>query len=136
MEATQIDDVIGRIVDRLQQHADVEAMWLFGSTGCGEGCSESDFDVAVLGKKPLAARQKKALIEQLARLVGRPIDVIDLQAAHGPVVGQVLRHGKQLFCDDSTLHAELMKRWMFDQADWMPLRRRILTPRRTAWVEH
>ena len=128
--------ILDDIVDVLRQHAGVETAWLFGSVERDEARPDSDLDVAVLGKKPLDARQKKALIEQLARLIGRPVDLIDLQAVHGPVVGQVLRHGQRLFCDDTTLYAELMKRWMFDQADWMPLRRRILTTRRTAWIEH
>lgn len=136
MEATKIDDMIGRIVDILQQHADVEAAWLFGSMGRGEARADSDLDVAVLSEKPLDAQQRKTLIEQLAQCVGRPVDLVDLQATQGPIVGQVLRHGRRLFCEDTALYAELMKRWMLDQADWMPLRRRILTTRRTAWIEH
>jgi len=47
----------------------------------------------------------------------------------------VLRQGRRLFCDDTTRYAELLKRWMFDQADWMPYRRRILQTRRQAWID-
>lgn len=59
----------------------------------------------------------------------------DLQARNGPIVGQVLHRGEMLFCRDRHLYAELMKRWMFDQADWMPIRRRILETRRSKWLD-
>jgi hypothetical protein len=75
------------------------------------------------------------LIQRLAQVSGRPVDLIDLQASHGPIVGRVLHEGRQLFCKDSRLYAGLIKRWMFDQADWMPYRRRIMKARREAWIE-
>lgn len=124
------------ITDVLHQHADVKAAWVFGSVGADRARPDSDLDVAVLGGEPLSAGAKRRLVERLAQTCGRPVDLVDLQATRGPIVGQVLQHGQRLFCDDSTLYAELMKRWMFDQADWMPYRRRILTIRRAAWIEH
>ena len=123
------------ITDLLRSVEGVKAAWLFGSVARGQSRPDSDLDVAVLGSRPLSAGTKKRLMEQLARRCGRPVDLIDLQATHGPIVGQVLRQGRRLFCDDAVLYAQLMKRWMFDQADWMPLRRRILATRRTAWIE-
>lgn len=123
------------IADLLRAQPGVQAAWVFGSFAGGPVRPGSDLDVAVLGKEPLDAAQKKTLIERLARTVGRPVDLIDLQATRGPIVGQVLRHGRRLFCDDTTRYAELLKRWMFDQADWMPYRRRILRTRRQAWID-
>lgn len=84
----------------------------------------------------IIADTEKMLIEQLAQGVGRPVDLVDLQATQSPIVGQVLRHGRRLFREDTALYAELMKRWILDQVDWMPLRLRILTTRRTGWTEH
>jgi predicted nucleotidyltransferase len=120
----------------LRRHADIEAAWLFGSVAEGTEKTSSDLDVAVLGRNPLTADEKKTLIETLAQTTGRPVDLIDLQTTRGPIVGQILQNGTRLFCDDTALYAELLKRWWFDQADWMPYRRRILKTRREQWIEN
>jgi len=120
---------------RLRAHGDIEAAWLFGSVAEEEADWESDLDVAVLGPCPLVGEEKRKLIDHLAQATGRPIDLIDLQSTRGPIVGRILREGIQLFCDDATLYAEILKRWWGDQADWMPYRRRILRERRERWIE-
>jgi predicted nucleotidyltransferase len=123
-------------VTRLLRAQDgVEAAWLFGSVARDNAQSTSDLDVAVLGEEPLLAEEKETLIERLAQATGRPVDLVDLQAAHGPIVGRVLQNGVRLFCDDTALYAGRMKRWWLDQADWMPYRRRILKERRERWIE-
>ena len=125
-----------QLAEVLRVHDGVDAAWLFGSVASETADATSDLDLAVLGPSPLGAEETAALIEQLAQITGRPVDLIDLQATHGPIVGQVLREGTQLFCDDTSRYAELLKRWWFDQADWMPYRRRILKTRRERWIEN
>lgn len=119
----------------LRAHDGVEAAWLFGSVARDDARAASDLDVAVLGSEALSAEEKEALIEQLAQATGRPVDLVDLQVTHGPIVGRILQNGVRLFCDDTALYAGLMKRWWLDQADWMPYRRRILKERRDRWIE-
>jgi len=119
----------------LRAHDGIEAVWLFGSVARDNAQSTSDIDVAVLGEEPLLAEEKEMLIERLAQATGRPVDLVDLQAAHGPIVGRILQNGVRLFCDDTALYAGLMKRWWLDRADWMPYRRRILKERREQWIE-
>ena len=121
------------IAECLRGHDHIEAAWIFGSLAQGDGRPSSDLDVAVLGEKPLPAAEKERLIERFAQLGGRPVDLIDLQATRGPIVGRVLQ-GTRLFCDDTALYAELIKRWWYDQADWLPYRRRILKDRRERWI--
>ena len=118
----------------LRAYPRVRAAWVFGSIADGRMRPSSDLDVAVLGDKPLRPEQKSVLIRRLAQAIGRPVDLIDLQATHGPVVGEILRHGRRLFCDDPALYAEQVKQWMFDRADWIPYRPRILETRRRAWI--
>ena len=129
------DRSIDTITNLLRAHPSVEAAWLFGSVASGTAGAESDLDVGVLGAAPLAAEEKTALIEQLAQATGRPVDLIDLQSTRGPIVGRILQEGTRLFCDDTTLYAELLKRWWLDRADWLPYRRRILNTRRDQWIE-
>ncbi len=123
------------IAELLQSHPSVEAAWLFGSVAAGTADAASDLDVGVLGPDPLSSEEKHRLIDQLAQTVGRPVDLIDLQATRGPIVGRILQEGTRLFCDDTTLYANLLKQWWGDQADWMPYRRRILKERRERWIE-
>jgi len=124
------------IVEALRGPESIAAAWLFGSVATGTAGATSDLDVAVLGPSPLDVHEKTTLIERLAQVTGRPVDLVDLQVTHGPIVGRILRDGTQLFCEDTTLYAELLKRWWFDQADWMPYRRRILKTRREQWIEN
>ena len=128
------DVTLETITRVLRTHPRVRAAWVFGSIANGRMQPSSDLDVAVLGDKPLRPEQKSVLIRRLARAIGRPVDLVDLQATHGPVVGEILRHGRRLFCDDPALYAEQVKQWMFDRADWIPYRQRILETRRRAWI--
>jgi hypothetical protein len=81
----------------------------------------------------LAAADKIALIENLAQATGLPIDLIDLKLAGEPLLGQILKHGVRLLGSDED-YAALLTRHLFDAADFLPYRRRILAERRQAWI--
>jgi predicted nucleotidyltransferase len=107
---------------------------IFGSLAKGRARNDSDVDVAVAADRPLDIGTKMRLIEQLAVLTGRPIDLVDLQAADGLILKQVLVEGRLLFCRDRALYARLMQRMIFDQEDAMRYHQRILAVRRNAWI--
>lgn len=74
------------------------------------------------------------LMEELAELIGRPIDLIDLQTVGEPLQRQILKqHGKRIFGKDA-LYAEFIKWHVFEEADCMPYYRRILKERRNTWI--
>jgi len=127
-------DLVSDLTKHLRAHDAVAVAWLFGSLAQDAARPDSDLDIAVLGSSPLTQADTKDLIETLARLSGRPVDLVDLQTERGPIVGAVLKTGRKLFCQDPTLHGDLVKRYLFDQADWMPYRRRILETRRHQWL--
>lgn len=106
---------------------------LFGSLAAGEGRAESDLDLAVDAGRRLTAGEKMALISELAGRTGRPVDLVDLHAVGEPLLGQILRHGKRILGSD-TRYANLIRRHLFDQADFLPYRNRILAERRQAWI--
>ncbi|MFB3082106.1 MAG: nucleotidyltransferase domain-containing protein, partial [Gammaproteobacteria bacterium] len=56
---------------------------LFGSLGRTRGRADSDLDIAVAAAQPFTAEEKIELIQNLAAAFGRPVDVVDLQAATG-----------------------------------------------------
>ena len=106
---------------------------LFGSVALGNQRADSDLDIAVAAKKALTAHEKTALISALADSTGRPIDLIDLKLVSEPLLGQILRHGRRILGSD-TLYGELISHHLFEQADFMPYRTRILAERRMAWI--
>ncbi|ABC44206.1 Nucleotidyltransferase domain protein [Salinibacter ruber DSM 13855] len=103
-ERTMTSDRRARIINLLHPHEGIGAAWVFGSVASGTAGLTSDLDVAVLPNEPLAADEKLALIETLAQATGRPVDLIDLQATHGPIVDRILQTGTRLFCVDVAAH--------------------------------
>lgn len=126
-------DLNSRIRQVLARHGDIRMAILFGSLAGTRAMPQSDLDLAVLMDAPLSSETKMGLIGELSQAIGRPVDLIDLRVAGEPLLGQVLKHGVRLFGSDSD-YAGLIKRHLFEEADFMPYRRRILAERRQAWI--
>ena len=94
---------------------------------------DSDLDLAVDAGRRLTVSEKMTLIGDLALEIGRPVDLVDLRSVGEPLLGQILRHGKRLLGSDAH-YAALISRHLFDQADFVPYRNRILAERRRAWI--
>ena len=107
---------------------------LFGSMATARARLDSDLDVAVSANTPLTVQSRMDLIEDFALAFGRPVDLIDLDQLHGPLLHQILTQGQLMLCKDRTRYAELLFRMVYDEADFMPYYRRILADRRKAWV--
>lgn len=129
----QAMDLNNRIRQALSQQGGIRLAILFGSLASGRATPQSDLDLAVLMDAPLSAGVKMDLTGKLAEMSGRPIDLIDLRSAGEPLLGQILKHGVRLLGSDAA-YAELIKRHLFEEADFMPYRRRILAERRKAWI--
>jgi uncharacterized protein len=111
----------------------VELAVLFGSVGLGQPRADSDIDIAVAARHKLTASEKAAIIEAFAECTGRPVDLIDLNAVGEPLLGQIVRHGRRLLGSDGA-YGRLISRHLFEQADFMPYRTRVLAERRAAWT--
>ena len=79
----------------------------------------------------MSVNEKVSLIESLAVETGRPIDLIDLYTVGEPLLGQILRNGKRIMGENDDF-AALIRRHVFDQADFVPYINRILKERREA----
>lgn len=122
------------LADALAKRPDIKLGILFGSLAQGQARLESDLDLAVAAERPLDAEAKMTLIEMLAQVAGRAVDLIDLQAVGGLVLVQALTSGKVIYCTDHRLYAELIKKMLFHQADMMPYYQRMLRERRQQWL--
>lgn len=125
-----IDRLIKEILTDFSQ---VNFAILFGSVALGREHPDSDLDVAVAADHPLTANENIAIIRALAERIGRPVDLVDLSVVTEPLLGQVVRHGRRIMGSD-TKYGELISRHLFEQADFMPYRNRILAERRQKWI--
>ena len=106
---------------------------VFGSVAEGRQRTDSDLDIAVAAKQALTAIEKMDIIAALAEQTGRPVDLIDLKVVAEPLLGQIVRHGRRLLGSDGE-YGRLISRHLFEQADFMPYRNRVLAERRAAWI--
>lgn len=125
---------VDRLRDFLKKDPDIELGILFGSMARGKVLAESDVDLALQKADPMSAEEKMALIEQIALITGRSVDLVDLRTVGEPLLGQILKYGQRLTGSD-TRFAELGLKHVYAQADFMPLVERVLRERRQQWLE-
>ena len=130
----QLTDIDRKIEGLLARHPSVVMAFVFGSLAAGHARSDSDLDLAVSTVTPLAPQARIDLIADLAVAFGRPIDLIDLTQTHGPLLHQILTRGRLIVCKDRSRYADLLLRMLYEEADYMPYYRRILSDRRDAWI--
>ena len=133
-EPPQTSDLDQKIKYVIARHPSVVLAILFGSMATDQARNDSDLDIAVASSSPLTAQTHIAIIEDLALAFGRPVDLIDLDRIHNPLLQQILTKGRRVLCQDRTRYAELLLRMVYEEADVMPYYRRILSDRRQAWI--
>jgi len=106
---------------------------VFGSVATGKADFDSDLDLAVDFGRPMEQHEKIQLISELAEVLGRPVDLIDLRTAGLPLLKQILAKGKRILGNNAGYALTLYK-YLIDQADFMPYRNRILRERREKWL--
>lgn len=135
-EATFRSDA-AQVLDALRQalvpFPDVGLAVLFGSLATGRARADSDVDLAVSAGRPLSATELLQITQAVAEETGRPVDLIDLASAPEPLLGQIVTHGRRVQ-GSATEFGQLVSRHLVEQADFMPLRDRILADRRMAWI--
>ncbi|MEK7691324.1 MAG: nucleotidyltransferase domain-containing protein [Bdellovibrionota bacterium] len=114
----------------LESLTELQLAIVYGSFGANRENPSSDLDLAVAFAKPLSVEERVDLAAQVAQAVGREVDLVDLKAAHGLILEEVLTKGQMVIKRDSRLHAELIKRMWLEKADFGLLRSRLLATRR------
>lgn len=75
----------------------------------GAARRDSDIDVAVSLGKPISSDLREALIGIVADVAGRPVDLVDLEAAEGLVFAHAMQ-GREILCDDVATRLRLIRR--------------------------
>ncbi len=84
------------VVDLLDERFGLDALWLFGSVAVERARTDSDLDLAALFRRRPTALELLETQDELGALVGRPVDLVDLDCDAPILAMQVLRHGKLL----------------------------------------
>jgi predicted nucleotidyltransferase len=117
----------------LSTFSNIELAVIFGSMAVGQENQESDVDVAVMATHALSFDQHIKIIDALALELGRPVDLIDLKKVGLSLLNQIVANGR-LVLGSTDAWANLIYRNLVDQADFMPLQRRLLKERQDAWI--
>jgi uncharacterized protein len=125
--------MFSQLTSLFAQQSHIQLALIFGSAARGTLMPDSDMDIAVLANHPLSNAEKRELIEQVAVLTGRAVDLVDLATVGQPLLGQIVKDAKRIKGTDSQF-ATLMTRNVLDQADFMPYVTRLLQTRRAAWI--
>ena len=120
--------------DVLLRQPDIELAIVFGSFAQGRRTNSSDIDVAIAARAPVDPQRRLALIDAIASIAGRPVDLVDLHRAGPLVLTQALTRGKRIIKRDPNVLARLLVKMWYLNADLMPLVRMIQDTRRKRFL--
>ena len=110
------------------------AAYVFGSVAKGNERSESDLDIAIVPQQEFDANAKIKLIADLAQIAERPIDVVNLATANGPILKTALTEGIQLANNDSVQNANAINRMLAYETDLGPMIKAAEQQQVQAWI--
>lgn len=123
-----------KLIKVFRNYDAIKLVILYGSIAENRETSDSDLDLGIAGDKLIPSDLKIEIIEELAAEIERPIDLIDLQSAHGTILKQILTKGSVIYNTDPPLYANIMKRMLFEDADFMPYYYRTIKEQRERWI--
>jgi Predicted nucleotidyltransferases len=93
---------IETIIYTLNKLIDPWLIILFGSYAKGRAREESDIDIAFLTDQKVDEYQSFCIAQELAGLIGKSLDCVNLHSVNTVFQIQVIGHGKVLYCKDET----------------------------------
>lgn len=84
---------------------------LFGSYAKGVIRRDSDIDIAYAGVQKLSAYDNFILAQELAVILGRDVDLLDLSQVSTVMKAQIVAYGKVIYCSD-----EVKRQYFFMKA--------------------
>lgn len=88
--------ILDRAILWLDEQFGLDVLWLFGSEARGTATTDSDVDLAALFRCVPSPSELLEARAELGTLLGRAVDLVDLDRASPILVMQVLRHGTLL----------------------------------------
>lgn len=124
------EDIQKKILSVLSMFPQVRIAIIYGSFANGTQKPMSDVDIGIAGLRKLEMDDLAHLQTQLSNATSKEIDLIDFNIASGTVFKEALTRGKIILNLDDELYARILSRMLFNEADYEPLRNRILEVQR------
>lgn len=125
-----MNDIIEKLKTIFSEFSDIKVAILYGSFARGREKQNSDIDIALAGEKKIKIPRLLEIQAKLSKNLNREIDLIDLNIATGTVFKEAMTKGKFILNNSPLLYSEILNRMLFEQADFEPIRNRILEERR------
>lgn len=95
-------DYADKITDFLIKNVNPYLIYLFGSSVNGSFREDSDIDIAFISDKKTTEYEVFMLAQELADILKRDVDLINLKDASTVFKAQVVGKGKTIYCSDDT----------------------------------
>lgn len=96
------ENTLKDIIDILSKNVNPTLIYLFGSAARNELREDSDIDIAYLSDKALSNYEIFMLANDVADIVKKDVDLIDLNKASTVFKAQIVGNGKVIYCNDDT----------------------------------
>ena len=101
-------DVQHNIVEYLRSVFSPYMIIVFGSFAKGAARADSDVDVAIYDDGEYSAYEFFMAAQELAGIIGRDVDLINLKSASTVMKAQIVGYGKVIFCSNDN-----RRQWFF-----------------------
>lgn len=98
IDSNQVEQIKCFLVERLKPYL----IYLFGSSVKGVFRQDSDIDIAFLSDKEVSEYEIFMIAQELADILKREVDLIDLKNASTVFKAQVVGNGEVIYCNDDT----------------------------------
>lgn len=98
IDDNQVEQIKCFLVEKLNPYL----IYLFGSSVKGVFRQDSDIDIAFLSDKEVSEYEIFMIAQELADILKREVDLIDLKNASTVFKAQVVGNGEVIYCNDDT----------------------------------
>ncbi|HDX9707900.1 TPA: nucleotidyltransferase domain-containing protein [Bacillus thuringiensis] len=98
-------NMVTDIIEKLRETVNPYWIIVFGSVAEDRGREDSDIDIAYLSDLTVGNYERFLLAQELADIINRDVDLVDLSKASTVFQAQIIHTGKTIFCSDEGLKA-------------------------------
>jgi len=95
---SHLDVITEFLVNKLSPYV----LYLFGSQAKQQAHPNSDFDIAFISEKEFDTYERFMIAQELAAILNKDVDLIDLKKASTVFQAQIITSGKVLYCSDNS----------------------------------
>jgi predicted nucleotidyltransferase len=126
-------EAIAQVRSYFAQRDDFKLVLVYGSAARGVLTAASDVDVAVAGLLALDGAAFLAVQSELSALLGRPVDLIDLNRAEGLILREAVTRGLRVKTD-ARLFVKFQTKALSYREDFLPLQRAMRDARLARFI--